>query len=259
MKRLIFVPILFIAVIISCSNAEKKYKVGLVNFVSGKAFIIGASGKEVPAKQGMPVDINMKVKTVGAKSLCEIYFNDNAVKVFGDSTVAVEWLTNNKKTGADESVLVLNNGRVFTRVKNKLAKDDTFIVKTPTCVAAVRGTEFFVSENGNNSHVSCLDGKVEVRDRAKKGKPAIISDKEEALTVKGKTTSKKPINDKRMAALNKDADIKPVTENNQRLFTKLENGDSSTVKYIKKSVEKTSGSTPDKNKKPDVDIFFFQR
>jgi hypothetical protein len=259
MKRLFFVPILCSALILSCSSTEKTYKVGLVNFVSGKAFIIGANGKEVPAKPGMPIDISMKVKTIGAKSLCEIYFNDNAIKVFGDSTVAIEWLTYNKKTESDESVLVLNNGRFFARVKHKLTKDDTFIIKTPTCVAAVRGTEFFVSDNGNNSNVSCLDGKVEVRDRNKKGKPAIINEKEEASTVKGKATQKKAINEKNMAALQKESDIKPATENNQRLFTKLDNGDSSAVKYVKKSVEITSGSTPDKSKKPDIDILFFQR
>jgi hypothetical protein len=86
--------------------------------------IIGANGAETPARPGLPLDKGMKIKTIGKKSICEVYFNDNAIKVFGDSEVRVEWLTHNMKTNADETALIVNKGRVFAKVAHKFMKDD---------------------------------------------------------------------------------------------------------------------------------------
>jgi hypothetical protein len=252
--------ILAIAIAAGCSRTEKPYRVGLVNLVVGKAFIIGKNGGETPAKTGMPLDVGMKIKTSGRNSLCEIYFNENAIKVFGDSIVSVERLTYNMKSESDETSLSLEKGRCFARVSKKLMKEDSFIVKTPVCVAAVRGTDFFISDSGSVSTVSCLDGKVEIRDRAKKGNSVVVSNKEEAKTSKGKAAKKNDIAAKRSDSLKKVSDIKPVTSENKIMFDRLDKGDKAAVREVKSSIEKLSGTPVDKEKKDDhnTDLFFFK-
>lgn len=262
MKKHITVITLFLTIsfIAGCSRTEKPYRVGLVNLVIGQAFIIGKNGGETPAKIGMPLDIGMKIKTSGKNSLCEIYFNENVIKVFGDSIISVDRLTYNHKSESDETSLTLEKGRFFAHVSRKLMKDDSFIVKTPVTVAAVRGTDFFVSDNGTASTVSCLDGKVEIRDRSKKGDSVVASNNEEAKTSKGKAAKKDLIESKRSDSLKKDSSIAPVTSENKAMFDKLDNGDKVAVKEIKRSIEKISGSTSEKEKKDEhnTDLFFFK-
>jgi ABC-type uncharacterized transport system substrate-binding protein len=64
MKRWTFLTALLIVLIAvsGCGKVEKKpYRVGLINFITGKALVIGRNGAENPAKVGMPVDIGMKI------------------------------------------------------------------------------------------------------------------------------------------------------------------------------------------------------
>jgi hypothetical protein len=263
MKRIaaVFFVIASLISISRCAGKKevKPYRVGLVNFVIGKAVVIGKNGLESPAVVGMPLDIGMKIKTVGKDSLCEIYFNENALKLFGDSVVDIEWLTYNMKSGADETSLYLEKGRVFTSVKNKLMKDEAFVVKTQTSIASVRGTEFFVSEKSGASTVSCIDGKLEVRGKRDKTKPVVVTDHEEASSVKGAAPKKAAIDSKKSSELEKQAVVEPVTKENKDLFDKLDEGDPAAVKTVSHKIESLSGSVPDKKeKKPEIDLFFFK-
>ena len=246
---------------ISCGDADgvkKPYRVGLVNFISGKAIIVGRNGKESAAKVGLPVDVGMKVRTVGKNSLCEIYFNHNVIKVFGDSEVAIEVLTYSMKDNADKTSLVLEKGRIFAKIPSKLMKDERFVVKSPTCLASVRGTEFFVSEGKGKSKVSCLDGKLDVRSAGKNARMT-VEDNEEATVTRAKKVNKKDIDRASSQSLGKEAEVKPVTEENSRTFDKLNEGDRKAIKSVKGRVKSLSGDVPeDKDKKYDVDVFFFK-
>jgi hypothetical protein len=247
----------------ACGDAggvKKPYRVGLVNFVSGKAFIIGRNGKETPASVGLPVDVGMKVKTAGKNSFCEIYFNDNAVKVFGDSVLSVDVLTFNVKDNADKTSLVLEKGKVFSRIPSKLVKNERFVVKSPTCLASVRGTEFFVTENRGRTIVSCLDGKVDVRQPRKKAPGVVLEENEEAAVIRSKPIAKREIDDALADKLEKDAEVKPVTAKNSELFDELNNGDQKAVTKVKGKIKSISGDTSseDKDGKYDVDVFFFK-
>lgn len=64
-----------------------------------------------------------------------------------------------KENGATE--ISLAQGSVFSKV-NKIRKGNSFKVKTPLCIAAVRGTEFLSTYENNNSEVQVLGGKVAV-------------------------------------------------------------------------------------------------
>ncbi len=246
---------------ISCGDADrgkKPYRVGLVNFISGKAIIVGRNGKESPAKVGLPVDVGMKVRTVGKNSMCEIYFNHNVIKVFGDSEVAIEVLTYSMKDNADKTSLVLDKGRVFAKIPSKLMKDERFVVKSPTCLASVRGTEFFVSEAKGKSKVSCLDGKLDVRSSGKNAS-VTVEDNEEATVTRMKKVDKKDIDRASSKSLEKEAEVKPVTEENSKTFEKLNEGDQNAVKAVKGRIKSLSGNVQDdKDGKYDVDMFFFK-
>lgn len=166
MKKIILV-LITISLAAGCSSkAEKKIMIGLVNFVSGSVHIISSDGKETPAAVGTPVDYGMKIRTSGKNSICEIYIDENVIKVFGDTEVRIDTLTRDKKTDVEKTYLALNKGKGFFKIRNKLMKDQEFTVKTDTCTAAVRGTEFFVIDSGRSSTVACLDGTVQVKSQA---------------------------------------------------------------------------------------------
>jgi len=245
----------------SCGDSDgvkKPYRVGLVNFVSGKAIIVGRNGKETPAKVGLPVDVGMRVRTVGKNSLCEIYFNHNVIKVFGDSEVAIEVLTYSMKDNADKTSLVLEKGKIFAKIPSKLMKDERFVVKSPTCLASVRGTEFFVSEGKGKSKVSCLDGKLDVHSSGRNARTT-VEDGEEATVSRAKKVDKKDIDRASSKTLEKEAEVNPVTEENSRTFEKLNEGDRKTIKSVKGRIKSLSGDvSEDKDKKYDVDVFFFK-
>jgi hypothetical protein len=125
-------------------------------------------------------------------------------------------------------------------------------------VASVRGTEFFVSSSGASSNVSCLDGKVEVHNKAVKNSSVAISGREEATSIRGKKPTKSPIQPKKEKTLKSDSNVQPVTQKNREIFEKLDKGDRAAVKSIRESVKRMSGSEPEKAEKHDTDIFFFK-
>ena len=125
MKRFSYFLIIALLSLSQCSHKVKPYKVGLVNFLRGNVTIIAKNGNESKAVIGMPVDVGMSVRT-GADSICEIYFNDNVIKLMGDTDFTVKHLTYNMKEKRDESSFFLSNGEIFTRVKKSFLKMMSF-------------------------------------------------------------------------------------------------------------------------------------
>ncbi len=264
MKKIISMLTMLFLITGCGAKSEKKIMIGLVNFVSGNVFIISADGKETPARSGLPVDRGMKIVTKGKTSLCEIYIDDNVIKLFGDSSVSIDTLTRDKQTNVEKTYLSLNSGRGFFKVKNKLMKDQDFVVKTRTSTAAVRGTEFFVTDEKKSSSVACLDGKVHVKSNKKNGETEIKA-KERAVTSEKSKPAKSDIEDKHIAALEKDAEVKPVTEENSKTFKGIEEGDKSILSGMRKKLRELRTPKEDKEYEKDeekessgVDLFFFK-
>ena len=240
-----------------CSKHEAKpYRIGLVNVVSGKVLVTGSGGKVFPAAVGTPLDEGMRIRTEGKNSFCEIYIRDTAVKLFGDTAVNVSRLRYDK-AGGERTAMSLDDGRLFIRVVRKLSKEDRFAIRTPMCVAGVRGTEFFVTK----SDVSCLDGKMEVQSiKAKGSLPVTIADGEAAKASAG-SVKKSSIDKETQKKLSSDAAVKPVEKKNQELFDRLDAGDKSALSELRGKLRTMSGSDAPKEKKedkPDVDLFFFK-
>ena len=237
-------------------SAGKPYRVGLVNFVTGTVQITGHGGKVFDAKVGTPLDEGMKIRTVGKGALCEVYIRDTALKIFPDSELDISRLGYAKDGTGEQTAMSLSEGKLFVRVAKKITKDDRFGVKTPLCVAAVRGTEFFVTKN----EIACLDGKVEVRSvKSKNAAPVTIEDGEGAAPT-AKDVKKKDISKDAAKKLEADAKVKPVEAKNQALFDRLDKGDSSALKNLKARIREMSGGAEKKKdeEKPDIDLFFFK-
>jgi hypothetical protein len=232
MKRFVLVLLIFLPVI-SCTKSTpvSSIRIGLVNFVVGNAYIIGQNNVKVPARTGMPVDKGMKVATTGAQSICEIYFNDNAIKIQGDSLLDIDSLSSGDRK-SENTALTVEKGKVFTHV-TKLRKEDVFTLKTSTCVAAVRGTDFLVAKTGSGSTVSCLDGKVEVVGSRDTAVPVIIARQEEALS-DGSAVNKNSIQPAALDQLKGLSAIGTLSEENRITFEKIAAGDSATIDTIMK-------------------------
>ncbi|HEY1405294.1 MAG TPA: FecR family protein [Spirochaetota bacterium] len=97
------------------------------------------------------------VVTTGEKSNAMIQVNDTGVvRVLEKSTFSFSAL---KENGATE--ISLAEGSVFSKVL-KVEKGRSYKVKTPLCIAAVRGTEFLSTYSGDKSEIQVLGGKVAV-------------------------------------------------------------------------------------------------
>lgn len=198
----------------SCKKEKKTVeREGVVNFLSGEVLLVSADGKENKASVGDAVKQGMKIKTVGKKSSAEIYFGENAVKVLGDTVVQIKTLMTELDSGGEKSSFFVEKGQFFSKVSQKLGKDDNYTVKTPTTTAGVRGTDFLISEEEGKGNVAVLNGNVEVLDNSRPDMtPLVVNDKEEVDVVPGSEMVKRQIEADRLRALNILLEIKAMRE-----------------------------------------------
>jgi hypothetical protein len=161
-------------------------------------------------KVGDSIEEGMRVVTDGEKSMADIYLGDNAVRLTGNSSLLFSKLSMIKDGLASD--LLVEKGNAFSKITKKLGKDDSYTVRTPHAIAAVRGTEFLVSETNGKSNVACLDGKVEVKDYAATNKTVTLDPKEE-VDVTGSDLVKKQISDDKMRILKNLSDIREIQGN----------------------------------------------
>ncbi len=139
-----------------------------VQFILGDVKISGSAG-EVSANPGDQVKATDTIKT-GKNSVADLVFGTSGViRIKENSKVTIASIAD--KTGSD-TVIDMDNGKVLLTL-SKL-KGTGFKVKTPTAVAAVRGTSFTVISDKKGAKMSVVKGTVEVNP-VKDGK--IIEDK----------------------------------------------------------------------------------
>ncbi len=115
-------------------------------------------GKEpVPAKMQDIVNEGDIIET-GKNSNLVAQFNDNIIiRIESESTLSVQSIQIGKKFEVS-----LEQGLVLSKIK-KLVKDENYSIRTPTAVAAIRGTEFSTSYNLKESVIAVHEGKVAVK------------------------------------------------------------------------------------------------
>ncbi|HEY1407083.1 MAG TPA: PQQ-binding-like beta-propeller repeat protein, partial [Spirochaetota bacterium] len=170
-KSVLFALIICAAFLLSCGKG-KNDEANKSDASSGKAKIIFAVGDVtvenargvVAARVNMPLEKGFSVIT-GPKAQCNLLIGeDSYISIREKSRMQIDMLKKNAD-GLESNSVDLKVGRLVVNPK-KLLKDEEFKVKTPTAVAAVRGTKFVVAqEEGVAARVAVVEGKVEMKPR----------------------------------------------------------------------------------------------
>lgn len=135
---------------------------GIIEYVDGDVIVVSSSG-EVDAEFGMTVAAGDTVAT-GPAGIAVLRLNDRSqVKLRENTRLVVDSVS-------DQAAVTLNSGGVFalvSRVTGASARAIGFEVRTPSVVAGVRGTEFFVAygrtvEDAPDLWLCVNEGSVEV-------------------------------------------------------------------------------------------------
>lgn len=149
--------------------------------VKGEVVVVTASEPGgVPGDKAMPLEEGDRI-TTGPDGSADVALDAGSlIHLAADSDFT---LTDLKRS---QSSFGLNAGTFLAKIQ-KLLSAQSMVVKTPTAVAAVRGTEFGVEidpKSPDETHVGVFDeGKVEVRGQS--GAPETIIGGQETKVVKG--------------------------------------------------------------------------
>lgn len=189
---------------------------GMISFIEGNVTVEDSAGNEVRAQAGDAITGGMKITTTGKKSVADIYVGQNAFRVAGDTIIHLSVLTTNSATGTEQVAITLDKGMIFSRIDRKLVNDDSYAVSTGTASASVRGTEFAVEYDKDETVVSCLKGNVAVKNND--GSEVVIGAEEEASVTMGKDPVKSLIDKNRLNRLKILSDIKAAREEIRQRF-----------------------------------------
>jgi len=170
------------AFLISCGSkdsADNTPKNAKVVFSVGDVKI-EKSGKVSIAQAEMGLADGSMIVT-GDKSQCSVLIgSDSYVTIKEKSRMLIDSIVK-KASGQESSSVELKVGRIVVNPK-KLLKGDEFSVKTPTAIAAVRGTKFVVAqEEGVSAKVSVVEGKISLTPRVEAIETASMNPDESAI------------------------------------------------------------------------------
>ena len=221
MQRIISIAVGLLLIIgLNCKKETATVPIkGIINFMAGDIKLIDAQGKSKSANIGDEIIQGMKIEAVGQKSFVDIFIGDYIIKVLGNTKVDVQKLFENVNEGNKEVKFSVEKGSFFSKITTKLAKNDKYEVVTRTATAAVRGTEFLVTEENGKSNVACLTGLVAVLNNSlKEANTVDLQPKEETDIIPGENMVKKQISDDKLRRLNILLEIKNMREDIRKKF-----------------------------------------
>lgn len=160
MKNKVFWPILLLLFVAmqGCGKQEVEEHAII-------SFIIGDVKKNSAEAAIGDVIKESDVIATGANSFCDIRIGDSVIRIKALSSVTISTLF--KNGDIENTALGLNTGKILCKPK-KLLKSESFIVKTPTAVAGVRGTQFTVeTDKKQTTRIKVFSGEVKVVKRVK--------------------------------------------------------------------------------------------
>lgn len=173
--------VLLAAVPLRAQEASEDVDARLTEFKGSVTVFTSEDPEGAPGEKDMPLDAGDRIKTA-ADSSAEVSFNS------GGSVISLRSYTDFTLTQPRraDSVLTLNLGSLLAKIN---ALSGRLRVKTPTAVAAVRGTEFGVEipeENADETHVAVFDeGSVEVHTADETGSPETLIANQETKVSRG--------------------------------------------------------------------------
>jgi len=160
MKRKIFVILAVLTgIIVSGCSQKDVEEYAMVSFMIGDV-----KKNNIDAQIGDLIKEN-DVITTADNSFCDIKIGESIIRIKALSNLRISALI--KKQNMESTTLGLDMGKMLCKPK-KLLKDDSFFVKTPTAVAAVRGTQFAIeSDKKLTTRIKVFKGEVKVAKRVK--------------------------------------------------------------------------------------------
>jgi len=187
-----------------------------------------------PVKQDAILKQGQELKT-GNMSQCNLLVGDSSyIQIKENSQLLLDSLFKSA-IGIEQSTVELKLGKSIINPK-KLLKGEEFRVKTPTAIAAVRGTRFIIeSHPEKNVRVAVIDGKVELRKRV----PALEEADNETLEMSEELSNlKKQVESEKVTlTANESAEIdnRKATEVNEAVAAALDE-----FRKLSRDEEKTS-------------------
>jgi len=139
MKAIIISLILFL----SCTNGSFNDK-PVISAFAGNLIVNGIEGKN-----GTFIKYGDIIKT-GPNSFCEITLNKRSIIRLSQNTVFVFNISDSQNS------FELQSGSLTGLTRKKFVKQDRYLIKTPTGIAAVRGTSYFIHIESPDSSYFCV-------------------------------------------------------------------------------------------------------
>lgn len=165
--RRILIVLAVIAVVLIADGVRRENMefYATVSELSGTGTVLPGLGQDQ-----QPLALNQRISDggwvrTGPNGWTSLRFPDGSVVTLGPSSeLVVELLEYNRGGMWRGRAFTLNAGHLWARVSPKFGQESTQKVHTPTSVAAVRGTRFYMFYDPNRSEtsVSCNDGIVRV-------------------------------------------------------------------------------------------------
>lgn len=161
-RIILFTGIFILSIFHACADITESDSASAAQI----AFFVGTvrlSGSE--AAVGMPVNAGDTL-TTGPRSSCDITLGNSLLRLKESTELTVtNALLHNGKENTD---ITLDSGALLCK-PGKLLSDESFIVRTPTSVAAVRGTQFGVrTDAAESTRIKVFEGTVSVVPRVGK-------------------------------------------------------------------------------------------
>jgi outer membrane protein assembly factor BamB len=138
---------------------ENEDEYAMLTFLLG-----GVTNNNVPAEIGDIVKESDTIVTA-PDSFCDIRMGGSIIRIKENSKVIFSSLL--RKENGESITLGMSEGKMLCKPK-KLLKSESFTVKTPTAIAAVRGTQFTIeTDKDQTTSVKVFSGKVKVAKRLK--------------------------------------------------------------------------------------------
>jgi len=149
---------------VGLASAPTPAVIGRINFLLGKSGDVSvhhsASTNWIPAKYKMSVFAGDQIKTE-AESRCEVKLSDGSVIRIGEESL-FDFEKANLAENKRQFSGTLKRGSIWATIKKLLwGKQESFAIKSPTAVCAVRGTIYRMDAD-STTRVAVYDGQVDV-------------------------------------------------------------------------------------------------
>lgn len=156
-KRKVIIPFFLLAIFIpTLSFGNSK---ALVVFKKGNSYVI-KENKKIPIAVNTIITENDIIKTEKDAYVNLQLSNGVILKIGASSQIVVNKILRDNQS--EEYKINLENGEILSKVNKEKSKNINLHIQSPTAIASVRGTEFFVESNQTQSMIAVNEGKVEV-------------------------------------------------------------------------------------------------